>query len=123
MERVEVASAHPYSETGEEEVELMYAIVKTGGKQYNVQAGDVIRVEKLEEEAGNTIKLDVLYINDEGTVLVGNDVANAYAEAEVLGSGKGEKIVVYKYKAKKNVRRKQGHRQPFTALKIVNIVK
>ena len=123
MERVEVASAHPYSETGEEEVELMYAIVKTGGKQYNVQAGDVIRVEKLEEEAGNTIKLDVLYINDEGTVLVGNDVANAYAEAEVLGNGKGEKIVVYKYKAKKNIRRKQGHRQPFTAIKITNIVK
>ncbi|MBQ4444570.1 MAG: 50S ribosomal protein L21 [Clostridia bacterium] len=101
----------------------MYAIIKTGGKQYNVQAGDVIRVEKLEEEAGNTIKLDVLYINDEGTVLVGNDVANAYAEAEVLGNGKGEKIVVYKYKAKKNIRRKQGHRQPFTALKITNIVK
>ena len=101
----------------------MYAIVKTGGKQYNVQAGDVIRVEKLAEDAGNTIKLDVLYINDEGTVLVGNDVANAYAEAEVLGEGKGEKIVVYKYKAKKNIRRKQGHRQPFTAIKITNIVK
>ena len=101
----------------------MYAIVRTGGKQYNVQAGDVIRVEKLAQEAGSTIKLDVLYISDEGTVLAGNDVANAYAEAEVLGEGKGEKIVVYKYKAKKNVRHKQGHRQPFTALKIVNIVK
>ena len=101
----------------------MYAIVRTGGKQYTVQAGDVIRVEKLAAEAGSTIQLDVLYINDEGTVLVGSDVANAYAEAEVIGDGKGEKIIVFKYKAKKNERRKQGHRQPFTALKIVNIVK
>lgn len=101
----------------------MYAIVRTGGKQYNVQVGDVIRVEKLAIEAGETIKLDVLFVSDEGAVLAGNDVANAYAEAEVLGEGKGEKIVVYKYKAKKNIRHKQGHRQPFTALKIVNIVK
>lgn len=101
----------------------MYAIVRTGGKQYTVQVGDVIRVEKLAIEAGETIKLDVLFINDEGTVLAGNEVAKAYAEAEVLGEGKGEKIIVYKYKAKKNERRKQGHRQPFTALKIVSIVK
>ena len=101
----------------------MYAIIKTGGKQYNVQINDTLRVEKLEANAGDIVKLDVLFINDEGSVLTGSDVANAYAEAEVLGEGKGDKIVVYKYKAKKNIRKKQGHRQPFTALKIVNIVK
>jgi large subunit ribosomal protein L21 len=101
----------------------MYAIIATGGKQYNVQNGDVLNVEKLEANVGDTVKLDVLMVNDEGNVLVGGDAANAYAEAEVLGQGKGKKIVVYKYKAKKNVRRKQGHRQPFTAIKIVNIVK
>ena len=101
----------------------MYAIIKTGGKQYNVQINDTLRVEKLEANAGDIVKLDELFINDEGSVLTGSDVANAYAEAEVLGEGKGDKVVVYKYKAKKNVRRKQGHRQPFTALKIVNIVK
>ena len=101
----------------------MYAVIKTGGKQYNVQLGDTLRVEKLDAQAGDTVKLDVLFINDDGVVTTGNDVANAYAEAEVLGNGKGDKIVVYKYKAKKNIRKKQGHRQPFTALKIVNIVK
>lgn len=101
----------------------MYAIIVTGGKQYNVKPGDVVKVEKLDVEAGNTVKFDVLFINDEGTVIAGNDVKNAYAEAEVLGNGKGDKIVVYKYKAKKNIRHKQGHRQPFTAVKILNIVK
>ena len=101
----------------------MYAIIATGGKQYNVQNGDVLHVEKLDANVGDTVKLDVLMVNDEGNVLVASDAANAYAEAEVLEHGKGKKIVVYKYKAKKNVRRKQGHRQPFTAIKIVNIVK
>lgn len=101
----------------------MYAIIKTGGKQYSVQEGDTLRVEKLDAEVGSTVKLDVVFINDGGTVTTGKDVTNAYAEAVVLGNGKGEKIIVYKYKAKKNIRKKQGHRQPFTAVKIVNIVK
>lgn len=101
----------------------MYAIIVTGGKQYNVQQGDVIRVEKLNANEGDTVKLNVLFINDDGAILTGADVANAYAEAEVVGDGKGKKIVVYKYKAKKNVRRKQGHRQPYSEIKIVNIVK
>ncbi|MBQ9145028.1 MAG: 50S ribosomal protein L21 [Clostridia bacterium] len=101
----------------------MYAIIATGGKQYSVQPGDTLRVEKLDAQSGDTVKFDVLFINDEGSILTGKDVVSAYAEAEVLGEGKGEKIVVYKYKAKKNIRRKQGHRQPFTAVKILNIVK
>lgn len=101
----------------------MYAIMATGGKQYSVKVGDVVRVEKLEVEQDSIVKLDVLYINDEGNILTGSDLENAYVEAKVVGEGKGKKVVIYKYKSKKNIRRKQGHRQPFTALEIVNICK
>ena len=100
----------------------MFAIIQTGGKQYKVFVGDVVKVEKLELEVGSKIDFDVLLTSDNGTVVAGNPVVNGVkCVAEVVEHGKGDKIVVYKYKAKKNYRRKQGHRQPFTALKIVSV--
>lgn len=100
----------------------MFAVVQTGGKQYKVSVGDVIEVEKLNLEAGSKLNLDVLLVSEDGKVKVGNPlVKGVVCEAEVVAQGKGEKIVVYKYKPKKNVRKKQGHRQPFTQIKIVAI--
>ncbi len=98
----------------------MYAVIETGGKQYKVSEGDVIEVEKLEVNVGDKIELPVLLTVDGEKIAAGSDVA-VKATAEVLGQGKDKKIVVFKYKAKKNVRNKQGHRQPFTRLKIVSI--
>ena len=102
----------------------MFAVVQTGGKQYRVSENDVITVEKLENEVGDKINLDVLLVSDNGTVVAGNPiVAGAVCEAEVVAHGKGDKIVVFKYKPKKNERKKQGHRQPFTQLRILSIKK
>ena len=100
----------------------MYAIVTTGGKQYKVCENDVITVEKLTANVGDKINLDVLMLVDGDKVTNGNPlVKNAEVVAEVVEHGKEDKVVVFKYKAKKNYRRKQGHRQPFTALKIVSV--
>ena len=102
----------------------MYAIIATGGKQYKVESGLRIKVERLEAKAGDKFKFDVLMISDDDGVIVGSPVvAGAYAEAEVVRSGKDAKVIVYKYKAKKNVRNRQGHRQPYTEVKITSIVK
>ena len=102
----------------------MFAIVQTGGKQYKVSANDVISVEKLDKAVGEIVNLDVMLIGDNGTVVAGNPiVAGAVCEAQVVAHGKGDKIVVFKYKPKKNERKKQGHRQPFTQLKILSIKK
>ena len=102
----------------------MYAIIATGGKQYKVENGTKLEVEKLEANVGDTVKFDVLMISDESGVSTGTPtVAGAYAEAEVLAQGKGKKIIVFKYKAKKNERKRQGHRQPFTKVLIKSIVK
>ncbi len=102
----------------------MFAIVQTGGKQYKVSEGDIISVEKLENAVGDKIKLDVLLVSDNGNVVAGQPtVKGATCEAEVLAHGKGDKIVVFKYKPKKNERKKQGHRQPFTQLKVLSIKK
>ena len=98
----------------------MYAVIETGGKQYRVSEGDVIEVEKLNASVGDKVELPVLFTADGETVTAGKDVT-VKATAEVLGQGKGKKIVVFKYKAKKNERKKQGHRQKFTKLKIVTI--
>ncbi len=98
----------------------MYAVILTGGKQYKVQPGDIVNVEKLEAEAGDTVVLDVLMTVEGDTVVAGKDVT-AKATCKVLGQGKAKKIVVYKYKAKKNERKKQGHRQPFTRIQIETI--
>ena len=100
----------------------MYAIVTTGGKQYKVCENDIINVEKLDANVGDKINLDVLMLVDGDKVTNGNPlVKGAEVVAEVLEQGKEDKVVVFKYKAKKNYRRKQGHRQPFTALKIVSV--
>ena len=97
----------------------------TGGKQYRVSAGDKIRVEKLNAEAGSTVSLDkVLVIGGEGETMVGAPyVAGACVEAEVVENGKADKVIIFKYKAKKDYRKKQGHRQPYTAVEILSIGK
>ena len=102
----------------------MFAIVQTGGKQYKVSEGDIISVEKLDRPVGDKVQLDVLLISDNGKVVAGNPyVKDAICEAEIVSHGKDDKILVFKYKPKKNERKKQGHRQPFTQIKIVSIKK
>ena len=101
----------------------MYAIIQTGGKQYKVTEGSVLKVEKLNAQPGDRLTLDqVLMISDGDNVKVGNPVVpNAQVTAVVLEQGKGKKIVVFKYKRRKNYRRKQGHRQPYTKIKVEKI--
>ena len=101
----------------------MYAVVATGGKQYKVSEGDIIYVEKLEAEVDSTIELDkVLMVNkDEGLVVGKPVVEGAKVKAKVLSQGKAKKIIVFKYKPKKDYRKKQGHRQPYTKLQIEKI--
>ncbi len=99
----------------------MYAIVLTGGKQYKVEQDTIIKVEKLDANVGDSVELDVLMISDNGAVKVGNDIKKAVVKAEVVAQDKAKKINIFKYKAKKNIRKRQGHRQPFTALKITAI--
>ncbi len=100
-----------------------YAIVQTGGKQYRVQPGGTIRVETLPGDEGAKVDLtDVVMLSHNGDVTLGNPtVAGAKVVAEVLGRGRGKKIIVFKYKAKTRYRRKAGHRQSYTDLKIVDI--
>ena len=102
----------------------MYAVIKTGGKQYRVQQGDVIFVEKLNAKADEAVTFDeVLLVGDADQSKVGTPVVEgAKVEGKVLAQVKGKKIVVYKYKAKKNERKKQGHRQPYTKVEITAIV-
>ena len=100
----------------------MYAIVKTGGKQYKVSEGDVLFVEKLEANEGDVVTLnEVLAVNDGELKLGAPVVEGANVQAKVLEQGKNKKIVVYKYKAKKDYRRKNGHRQLYTKLVVVKI--
>ncbi len=101
----------------------MYAIIQTGGKQYKVAEGDVVRVEKLAAAEGETVEFDrVLTVVKEGEVIVGKPVVEgAKVTAKVVAQGKDKKILVFKYKAKSNYRRRQGHRQPFTKVVIEKI--
>lgn len=101
----------------------MYAIIATGGKQYYVKEGDVILVEKLEANEGDTVEItEVLAVGSEGDLKVGTPVvAGAKAVLKVLNQGKGKKIIVFKYKAKKGYRRKTGHRQPYTKVSVEKI--
>ena len=101
----------------------MYAIVKTGGKQYKVAEGDVLFVEKLEANEGDVVTLDqVLAVAGENGLTVGAPVVEgATVTAKVVAQGKAKKVIVYKYKAKKDYRRKQGHRQPYTKVVIESI--
>jgi len=102
---------------------LLYAIIETGGKQYKVREGDVITVEKLNVDAGTSHTFDrVLAVGEGESAAFGAPYVNgASVTASVIGDGKGKKIVVYKFKSKKNYHRKKGHRQPFTKLKIDSI--
>ncbi|WAH38972.1 50S ribosomal protein L21 [Alicyclobacillus dauci] len=101
----------------------MYAIVETGGKQFKVSQGDTIYVEKLAHEVGESISLDKVHmVQDNGTVRVGAPlVEGAKVVAKVVEHGRGKKIIVFKYKSKKNYHKKQGHRQPYTKLVIESI--
>lgn len=100
----------------------MYAIIATGGKQYRVSEGDVIYIEKIDADVDSTVSFDVLLVGNEGDVKVGTPVVEGVkAEGKVVGQIRGEKIIVFKYKSKKNYRRKQGHRQPYTKVEITKI--
>ena len=97
----------------------MYAVIATGGKQYKVAEGDIIRVEKLDAEDGATVTFDtVIAISNDKDVLVGDKVAKSSVKATVIKTAKAKKVVVYKYKPKKGYHKKNGHRQPFTEVKI-----
>ena len=102
----------------------MYAVIQTGGKQYRVQQGDVIFVEKINAQADEAVTFEeVLLVGNDGETKIGTPVvAGAKVEGKVLAQVKSKKIVVYKYKAKKNERKKQGHRQPYTKVTINSIV-
>ena len=100
----------------------MYAVVETGGKQYKVSEGDVIFIEKLEVNEGDTITLDnVVAVADENGIKVADEVKSAKISAKVLKNGKEKKIIVFKMKPKKGYRKKQGHRQPYTKVQIETI--
>ena len=102
----------------------MYAIIEACGKQYKVAQGDVVFFEKLDAEEGKKVKFDnvILVSEDNGKIEVGNPyVKGAKVEGKVVSHGKSKKILVYKYKAKKNYRRTQGHRQPYTKVEITAV--
>ena len=100
----------------------MYAIIQTGGKQYKVEAGDEVLVEKLNAEVDSEVEFDVLLVSDENGVKVGKPVVEGVkAKAKVLEHGKGEKVIIFKYKSNKNSRKKNGHRQPYTKVQILTI--
>lgn len=99
----------------------MYAIIENGNKQYKVAEGDLVKMEKLAAEVGELVSFNVLLVADENGIKTGAEVASAKVTAKVAMQDKAKKIIVFKYKAKKNERKKQGHRQPFTAVKIEKI--
>ncbi|MBO5310185.1 MAG: 50S ribosomal protein L21 [Clostridia bacterium] len=99
----------------------MYAIIETGGKQYDVKVGDVLQVEKIDAEVGAKITFDAIFTSADGKIATGKDAQKTKVTAEVVAHGKGEKIIVYKMIPKQMYRRKNGHRQPYTEIKIVDI--
>ncbi len=101
----------------------MYAVIKTGGKQYKVENGSTLRVEKLDGDAGAKITFEeVLLVADGENVQIGTpSLTGAKVQAEILGQEKGEKLIVFKFRRRKAYRRKNGHRQSYTAIKITGI--
>jgi len=101
----------------------MYAVIVTGGKQYKVTEGEIFSVEKLDAAAGDKLTLDqVLMVNDDNGVKIGSPLLEgAKVTVEVIEQGRGKKITIYKYKKRKNQRKKQGHRQAYTKLKVEKI--
>ena len=100
---------------------IMYAIIATGGKQYKVSEGDVIKVEKLDAEVGATVTFDQVVAISDKELKVAGDVANSSVTATVMDQGKYRKVIVYKYKRKTGYHKKNGHRQAYTQVKIEKI--
>src|SRR5438552_452545 len=100
----------------------MYAVIKTGGKQYRVAAGDKLRVEKLPGNPGDIVMFDQVLLVGGDTLKLGKPlVGGAKVEAKIVAQDRGKKIIVFKFRRRKNYRRKNGHRQPYTALEITGI--
>ena len=99
----------------------MYAIIATGGKQYKVSEGDIVKVEKLDVEDGSTVTFDQVLAVSDNALKVGADVASSTVTATVMGQGKAKKVIVYKYKRKSGYHKKNGHRQAYTQVKIEKI--
>lgn len=99
----------------------MYAIFENGSKQYKASVGEVVKLEKLNAEVGATVTFPVIMTADETGICAGKEVENVKVTAEVVAHAKDKKIIVFKYKAKKNERKKQGHRQPYTTVKVTAI--
>ncbi|HZO16513.1 MAG TPA: 50S ribosomal protein L21 [Polyangiaceae bacterium] len=101
----------------------MYAVIKTGGKQYRVAEGDTLQVEKIAGKPGDAVTFDqVLLVGGTDSAKIGKPlVSGAKVKAEIVAHGRGEKIIVFKLKRRKNYRKKQGHRQPYTQVKITGI--
>ncbi len=120
VEQVWIIDPSPTPVSLERGGKYMYAVIVTGGKQYKVSEGDTIKVEKLDGNVGDEVTFDVVMLVNGEKVLAGKE-CKAKAHAKITSHGKGDKIVVFKYKAKKNERKRQGHRQPFTAVEIISI--
>ena len=100
----------------------MYAVIETGGKQYRVSEGDIIRVEKLGNEEGSKVVFDQVLVVNDGALKIGTPtVEGATVTAEVMENGRGKKVIVYKYKRKSGYHKKNGHRQAYTQVKIESI--
>ncbi|MBQ9625047.1 MAG: 50S ribosomal protein L21 [Clostridia bacterium] len=96
----------------------MFAIIKTGGKQYKVAPGDVINVEKLDVKPGSKVEFDCLMMSDDKDVQIGTPLLETKVKGKVVEHGKGKKVIVFHYKPKKNIRKKNGHRQLYTRVEI-----
>ncbi len=99
----------------------MFAIIQSGGKQYNVAEGDVLRLETLNAQPGETVSLDVMMLSGDDVKVGAPFVEGASVKAEVVEHGRGKKLYIYKFKAKSNYRRKTGHRQGYTEVRITGI--
>ena len=101
---------------------IMYAIIEAGGKQFKVMAGDVIKVEKIDAEIGSKVDYQALFVSDEnGNIQTLDNAKKVKVTAEVVAQGKNPKIIVFKYRPKKRTKSKNGHRQPYTEIKILEI--
>ncbi len=101
----------------------MHAIIETGGKQYRVAPGDIVRVEKLEGEVGSEVELPLRAVfRDEGQLVAGPDLGQATVKGTIVGNGRGRKVLVFKFKRKKQYKRTIGHRQDFTEVKVGDIL-
>ncbi|MDE6667282.1 MAG: 50S ribosomal protein L21 [Clostridia bacterium] len=99
----------------------MYAIFDNGGKQYKACIGDLVKLEKLSGKVGDSVEFPIVLLSDDKGVQVAKEVAGLTVKAEIISEGKDKKIIVFKYKPKKNERKKQGHRQPYTMVKVTGI--